>query len=71
MKLTETRSQFPGILQSLEIAYRRVGRLDEAAACLQRVVALRRELRQCGRAGAGAQQPWDSITTSTAIINRH
>ena len=37
-----------GILQSLEIAYRRVGRLDDAAACLQRVVALRRELGSTG-----------------------
>lgn len=36
-------------LQNLDVVYRRLGRLDEAAACLQRVVAIRRDL---GRTGA-------------------
>ncbi len=36
------------LLQNLEVVYTRLGRLDDAAACLQEVVALRRSLGSAG-----------------------
>src|SRR5690606_29177851 len=39
------------LLQNLEVAYRQLGRWSEAAACLQRVVVLRRQLGSTGSLG--------------------